>query len=312
MYNDLIDLSRPGLYPESTRTATEELIFRQVNHGSHAGLVWSLAQLPPSEAQLVVRKLFGSREHELRSDWYETRRTRGNVQASVPHPALEFLAMLIQLRPEMASACLDHLSRNPDMYMLLLHYGDHPILTLYAEETVNTPAKWRTPLSKLQMTISGDSMYRWKNWELLTWAGYSAERRLLDLNTALINAVSKKLYSDPEFFDAAFDLFDFIRYSEVSDLRDIATDQLVACLAISKESWAPLRIVVDFVSSKSELQTLSSILGYDQYISQSDTPLDMESNPMPGFQFHPQLCEFLREIHLQSLHSSTHTKKERL
>ncbi|KAF7369411.1 hypothetical protein MVEN_00270200 [Mycena venus] len=287
MYDDLIELSRPGLYSMPMTKLAADLLHRQLNHQCGAAVAWALAQLPSVEAQLVVYKLF-QRDYEI----------HGN------HQALEFLEMLLQLRPEIISEFLENFSRNSEILQ------NHPIGTLY-KETANNPTKWRTPLSKLQITISGDSMYRWKNWELLAWAGYSAESRLLDLNTTLINAVSKKLYSDPEFFDTAFDLFDFIRYSEVSDLRRTATDQLVACLTISRDSWVPLRIVVDFLSSKAELPMLSTILGYDQFISQSDAPADMESNFMPpGFQFHPQLCEFLREIHLQSRTASQPPERE--
>jgi hypothetical protein len=70
----------------------------------------------------------------------------------------------------------------------------------------------RTPLAELQLRFSEDHMYRWKNWKLLESAGLSPESRLLQISTTLLNAVSDNCYWTPDFFDAAVDLFDFLRY----------------------------------------------------------------------------------------------------
>jgi hypothetical protein len=85
-------------------------------------------------------------------------------------------------------------------------------MRLRAEEDLNIPLICRTPLAELQLRFSEDPMYRWKNWKLLESAGCSSEIRLLHIDTVLLDAVSENWYWTPDFFDAAVDLFDFLRY----------------------------------------------------------------------------------------------------
>jgi hypothetical protein len=129
-----------------------------------------------------------------------------------PKLALDLLVTLVQVLPEMKSASfevLDELVRNPHV---CVRFRDHPILRIHAEESLNIPLICRTPLAELQLRFSQDPMYRWKNWKLLESAGLSSESRLLHISTVLLSAVSEKWYWTPDFFDAAVDLFDFLRY----------------------------------------------------------------------------------------------------
>ncbi|KAJ7788869.1 hypothetical protein B0H13DRAFT_824483 [Mycena leptocephala] len=152
-------------------------------------------------------------------------------------------------------------------------------------------------------------MHRWNNWKSLEEAGFSAEIRLLDLNTVLQPLMRNNWYWNPDFFDAAVDLFDFLRYSTVPEHRRIAVDQLISCLSQTRDSWEPLRLVLDFVSQKPGVPgerssylspSLSTILGYGPYISNLAATAKGESEPIPGIQFHHQLCDFLRYAHLRS------------
>ncbi|KAJ6592713.1 hypothetical protein B0H19DRAFT_1088384 [Mycena capillaripes] len=311
MYTDLIELSRPDVYPEFALRMAIDLLLRQFEHGCYATVALGLIRLPSSEAQLVVCKLFALREPQILNEWFEIRRHHKHDRHLPPDPALGFLALLIQLRPEMTSTCcqvIDNLSRDTDIWLLFLSRND-PILRIYAEDSLEIPAICRTPLSQLQMTSSGDPMHRWKNWKSLEAAGHSTESRLLDLSTVLLNAVSDNWYCDPAFFDAAVDLFDLLRYSKIPGLRRMATDQLIACITV-RHSWEPFRIVLDFVSrrpggqagrSKYLEPSLSTILGYGSYIANiTAIRAEMNSLPIPGFEFHPMLCEFLRYAHLRT------------
>ncbi|KAJ7750824.1 hypothetical protein B0H16DRAFT_1460534 [Mycena metata] len=149
--------------------------------------------------------------------------------------ALDFLSTLVQVRPGTAAACfaiIDQLSLSPRFLNPFFRLRDHPILRIHAEERANIPLLCRTPLTKLQLTFSGDLKHRWNNWtQLKSAGGQSAEDRLLDLEKVLLNPVSKD--SDwpwtPDFWDAAHDLLDLLRYSDSSEVRRSATSLLSAC-----------------------------------------------------------------------------------
>jgi hypothetical protein len=137
-------------------------------------------------------------------------------------------------------------------------------MRLRAEEDLNIPLICRTPLAELQLRFSEDPMYRWKNWKLLESAGCSSEIRLLHIDTVLLDAVSENWYWTPDFFDAAVDLFDFLRYvatgsfsphclmyysySPVPESRQSATEHLVHCISATRDSWEPLSVILDFLS----------------------------------------------------------------
>ncbi|KAJ7930861.1 hypothetical protein B0H13DRAFT_875952 [Mycena leptocephala] len=196
----------------------------------------------------------------------------------------------------MKSACfevLDELVRNPHVCVL---FRDHPILRIHAEESLNIPLMCRTPLAELQLRFSEDHMYRWKNWKLLESAGLSPESRLLQISTTLLNVVSDNCYWTPDFFDAAVDLFDFLRYSPVAELRQGATDHLMVCISIARDSWEPLSVVLHFISRSAMGGDRPSLtLRYGSYTPKSPTSTSHVKTPSEEvLQYHPQLREFLR------------------
>ncbi|KAJ7702168.1 hypothetical protein B0H16DRAFT_1902476 [Mycena metata] len=150
MYNDLIDLSLAGKYPQSAEAAVQIIHREFIN-----GLLYKFPM------QL----------------------------------ALDFLSILVQVRPWTAAACfaaIDHLSLTPHFRKPFLDLQEHPILRIHAEERANIPLLCRTPLSKLQLTFSGDHKHRWNNWTQLESAGGPpAEDRLLDLKAVLLNPSSE-------------------------------------------------------------------------------------------------------------------------
>ncbi|KAJ7035965.1 hypothetical protein C8F04DRAFT_1258326 [Mycena alexandri] len=213
--------------------------------------------------------------------------------------ALDLLSVVVQVRPGTAAACfaaIDHLSLNPQFRKPFLHFQDHPILKIHAEERANIPLLCRTPLSKLQLTFSGDLKHRWNNWtQLESTGGQSAEDRLLDLKAVLLNPRPEDWPWTPDFWDAAHDLMDLLRYSEIPELRRAATDQLIACIGMTRpHSWEPLRMVLDFASrTRSPPPTLATsmwddsgyispslatVLGYSAYISDITAPLPLDSS----------------------------------
>ncbi|KAJ7111298.1 hypothetical protein C8R44DRAFT_856616 [Mycena epipterygia] len=300
MYCDLIELARPDLYPQYILEAATDIVFHQLELGYGAALALSVAQLSLSEARLVMLRMLISRDFDVLDE-------DSPMGARSPRKALDVLTMLVQLRPEMTASCfdvLDQLFLNPHICMRLFRFRDHPILRIRAEEDLNIPPICRTPLSELQLRFSQDRMYRWKSWKLLESAGHPIESRLLQLNAVLLNAVAQESCWTPDFFDAAFDLFDFLSYSQVPELRRAATDQLIACISFSRDSWEPLSVVLDFISRSTIMDPRPSpSLRYDTYTPKTPTSptakTDAGAPPELGLQFHPQLREFLRYAHLR-------------
>jgi hypothetical protein len=103
-------------------------------------------------------------------------------------------------------------------------------MRLRAEEDLNIPLICRTPLAELQLRFSEDPMYRWKNWKLLESAGCSSEIRLLHIDAVLLDAVSENWYWTPDFFDAAVDLFDFLRYVATGSFS-----RIVSCITAIRQ-----------------------------------------------------------------------------
>ncbi|KAJ7669847.1 hypothetical protein DFH06DRAFT_157113 [Mycena polygramma] len=283
MCDDLIELSRSDLYPESIPAAAADLIFRQIDHGCAAAVALSLTRLSLSDAHLVLHELFATRERKLLNNWYRASQLSKCGRDWGPDPALDFLAMLVQTRPEMISTCsavLNHSARNPDIGLLFLRFPDHPTLRMHSEETLNIPSICRTPLARLQPIFFGDLTYRWINWKLLEKAGHSAESRLVNLKAILQNAVSNHRYWDPDFFDSAIDLVDFILYSRVPEIRRAAADLLSECLSLARDAWEHFRLVLELKG----MQKVMSSLGHGSH-----------NLPIRGpFQDNPLLCEFFR------------------
>ncbi|KAJ7177049.1 hypothetical protein C8R46DRAFT_1078056 [Mycena filopes] len=303
MYSDLIELSRPDVYPQYILEMALDILIPQLHMGYGAAVALSVAQLPPSEAHLVIFRIFTSRKLALYGD-----------EDSEPRSPLDLLATLVQVQPEMSSVCfdvLDDLVRNPQFCLKLLSLREHPILRIHAEETLNIPPICRTPLAEIQLRFSEDHMYRWKNWKLLEGAGLAPESRLFYIGSVLLNAVAENWYWTPEVFDAAVDLFDFLRYSPVPEFRRAATDHLLACISSTRDSWEPLSIVLNFISRSAVSGSRPSLgLRYD-----SSYPLDtVPSSPKthartPSEEVlycHPQLRDFLRYADLR-----THAPRER-
>ncbi|KAJ6478692.1 hypothetical protein DFH09DRAFT_1292809 [Mycena vulgaris] len=234
MYSDLIELARPGLYPEDILEVATDILFQQIDLGYTASVVLSVAQLTLSEARLVLLRLFTSRDSEFYDD-----------QLS-PIKVLDLLTTLLQLQPSLALACfdvLDILDRTPSMCLRLLDLRSHPALRAHAEDRLHIPQICLTPLSELQLRFSQDPKYRWWTWRQLELAGHSAVGRVLQLDTVLLHAVAQQSYATPEFFDAAVDMFDIICYSQL-DLQRVATNHLIACISMARHSWEPLTTVL--------------------------------------------------------------------
>ncbi|KAJ6534504.1 hypothetical protein DFH09DRAFT_1325392 [Mycena vulgaris] len=230
MYSDLIELSRPNLYPQYVLERAADIVFHQIDLGYSAAVSLSVSQLSLAEARLVVFRMFTSRSLDLSDDEYQ-------VGEKTPRKALDLLAMLIQVRPEMTSLCfevVDYFVRDPHICVLC---REHPVIRIHAEESLNIPPICRTPLSELQMRFSQDNMYRWKNWKLLESAGHPAEGRLLHLNAVLLAAVREELCNTPDFFDAAVDLFDFLR-CVITGLRLLYRSQFLTAIHKSPNSVA--------------------------------------------------------------------------
>ncbi|KAJ7343893.1 hypothetical protein DFH08DRAFT_962033 [Mycena albidolilacea] len=275
MYSDLIELSRHA-HPY-IREAASDILFCQLHLGYEAAIALAVAQLPLLEARLVVFPIVTWRQLEA---------------CDTPETALNFLATLVQVRPELKSACfavLDELARN---LHVCIRFRDHPIMRIHAEEDLNIPLICRTPLAELQLRFSEDPMYRWKNWRLLESGGCSSEIRLLHINTVLLDAVSESWYWTPDFFDAAVDLFDFLRYSPVPESHQSATDHLVHCISATRDSWEPLSVILDFLS---HFPTAGDVPMYGP-----TSPSDSEPHKKTqSDECHPQLRAFLRYAHLQ-------------
>ncbi|KAJ7343843.1 hypothetical protein DFH08DRAFT_871342 [Mycena albidolilacea] len=292
MYSDLVELSRPDLYPQYILELASDILFHQLQLGYGAAIALSVARLSLSEARLLIFRMLTSRKLEI----YDDISSDGPL---APKSALDLLVTLVQVLPEMKSASfevLDELVRNPHV---CVRFRDHPILRIHAEESLNIPLICRTPLAELQLRFSQDPMYRWKNWKLLESAGLLSESRLLHISTVLLSAVSEKWYWTPDFFDAAVDLFDFLRYSSVPELRESATDHLIACTSATRDSWEPLSIVLDFLSHFAMVGDRPILsLRYEPY-SPTSPSASRTHTKTQSEEYHPQLREFLRYAHLR-------------
>ncbi|KAJ6452762.1 hypothetical protein C8R45DRAFT_1223354 [Mycena sanguinolenta] len=289
MYTDLIELSRPDLYPQYILELASEILFNQLHLGYGAAIALSVAQLSLLDARLVVLQLLTSRISEIHDD------ISGDGPLA-PRSVLDFLATLVQIQPGLKSVCfevLDGLVQSPH---ICVRFRDHPILRIHTEDDLNIPLICRTPLAEQQLRFSQDHMYRWKNWKLLESAGLSPEDRLLQISTVLVDAASENRFWTTDLFDAAVDLFDFLRFSLVPELREIATDHLIVCTS-THDSWEPLSVVLDFISR-------FAVVG-DQPVPSlppiPDSPSSKTHARMtPGeYLNHPQLRGFLRYVHLR-------------
>ncbi|KAJ7176997.1 hypothetical protein C8R46DRAFT_1077975 [Mycena filopes] len=298
MYDDLAEMSRAHAYPQIMEEALQ-IMWLQIERGYAKAVASSLSQLWQSELEWVICWIVHFSQYGLFGRIYEA--------ATPMEQALNFLSILVQVRPAAAGACfaaLDHLFLNPRFCKVFVHLCQHPILTIYGEERANIPLLCRTPLSTLQLTHSANLRTRWDNW--LNNTGQSIEDRLLNTSAALVSTGSDDWPWVSDFWDAAYDLFDIIRYSMTPQHHRAAADQLIACLANSL-TWEPLRMVLDLVSrfpSGSQVDkhsgyispSLATLLGYGPYISDisASRPED------PSLPFDPQLCAFLRYAHLRS------------
>ncbi|KAJ7030707.1 hypothetical protein C8F04DRAFT_1236381 [Mycena alexandri] len=300
MYSDLVELSRPDLYPQYILEMAFEMLIHQLHLGYGAAVALSVAQLSLSEAHLVIFRMFTSRKLALYEDDDLGRRS-----------ALDLLSTLVQVQPEMTSACFDVLDdfvRDPQFCMHRLRFREHPILHIHAEERLNIPLICRTPLAEIQLRFSEDHMYRWKNWKLLEGAGLAPENRIFHIGSVLLNAVSENWYWTPEVFDAAVDLFDFLRYSPVPEFRRAATDHLLACISSTRDSWEPLSIVLNFISRSAVSGSRPSLgLRYEPYAPDTpSSPTSAHSRTISKttseevLQNHPQLRQFLRYADLRT------------
>ncbi|KAF7377199.1 hypothetical protein MSAN_00139600 [Mycena sanguinolenta] len=289
MYADLIELSRPELYPQYILDSASDILFYQLYSGYGAAIALSVAQLSLLDARLVVFQLLTSRKLEIRDDIF-------GDEPLAPRSVLDFLATLVQVQPELKPVCfevLDGLVQSPH---ICVRFRDHPILRIHAEDDLNIPLICRTPLAEQQLRFSQDHMYRWKNWKLLERAGISSEDRLLQISTVLVDAASENRCWTTDFFDAAVDLFDILRFSPVPELREVATDHLIVCIS-TQESWEPLSVVLDFISRL-------AVVG-DQSISRlpstPESPVFKIHTGMTPDEYlnHPQLRRFLRYVHLR-------------
>ncbi|KAJ7887658.1 hypothetical protein B0H14DRAFT_2695717 [Mycena olivaceomarginata] len=292
MYSDLVELSRPDLYPQYILELASDILFHQLQLGYGAAIALSVARLSLSEARLLIFRMLTSRKLEI----YDDISSDGPL---APKSALDLLVTLVQVLPEMKSASfevLDELVRNPHV---CVRFRDHPILRIHAEESLNIPLICRTPLAELQLRFSQDPMYRWKNWKLLESAGLSSESRLLHISTVLLSAVSKS-GTGPQISSMLRSIYlisSAIRQSP-SCARS-ATDHLIACTSATRDSWEPLSIVLDFLSHFAMVGDRPILsLRYEPYsptsLSASRTHTKTQSE-----EYHPQLREFLRYAHLR-------------
>ncbi|KAF7377181.1 hypothetical protein MSAN_00137600 [Mycena sanguinolenta] len=301
MYTDLIELSRPDLYPQYILDLASEILFNQLHLGYGAAIALSIAQLSLLDAHLVIFQLLASRYYEPLSIHrcalglahersFEIHDDISGDRLLGPRSVLDFLATLVQVQPELKSVCfevLDGLVQSPH---ILVRFRDHPILRIHAEDKLNIPLICRTSLAEQQLRFSQDCMHRWKNWELLEGVGLSPEDRLLQVSTVLVDAASENRYWTPEFFDAAVDLLDFLKFSPVSELREIAMDHLIVCTS-ARNSWEPLSGVLDFFSR-------FAVLG-NRSIPKSPVSKGYTRAPPDEYLNHPQLRGFLRYVHLR-------------
>ncbi|KAF8207488.1 hypothetical protein K438DRAFT_1815028 [Mycena galopus ATCC 62051] len=243
MCADLIELSRPDLYLQYFQEMAMDALYEGIHAGKAPSIALSLAPIPLSEAEVIICKLFSSRrETNLRTRWSKSSIPPNDTLAE--DPMLNFLALLMQLRPEVTPACCRAIDRFCNTCVCLSALA-HPILRIHAEESLHIPHICRTSLSELQLTTFSDPAYRWNNWQSLEHAGCSSENRLLQLHVDMLSMLADHLlYSTPVFFDAAVDLFDFIRYSR---LRSAARTQFITYISISRECWTPFKNMLDLL-----------------------------------------------------------------
>ncbi|KAJ7620413.1 hypothetical protein FB45DRAFT_150575 [Roridomyces roridus] len=220
MYDDLVELSGPPIYPTYIMARATDLLVAQLNLGYGAAIASRLVQLSPPEARIVLFRLATSSKFEIL-----------NYNSISEFHALDLLSTLLQLHPEMSAPVfelLDHLFQTLDAQTKLYRFSAHPILRMHAEENLNIPSMCRTSLSELQIQFSADRAHRWRIWLTLEGVGgVTAESRLGQISRILADTTA----AAPELFDAAVDLVDFLRYSQDPEIRRAATEQLVASIA---------------------------------------------------------------------------------
>ncbi|KAJ7136333.1 hypothetical protein C8R43DRAFT_1132490 [Mycena crocata] len=302
MYSDLVELSRPELYSQRVLDEAVKILYYQLKLEYHAAgeIALEISYLPFCEAQLVVLQF-----HKI----YENNAPQNaHVVADglnlKPQPIFDVITMLLQLQPQFAPVCfevLDYWLPRPNFAFHHLHSLNEPIVRMHDEDRLDIPRTCRATLSELQ--LRSNRMSRWRYWERLEGAGYCAQNRLARLESTLLDVVSRTSYRTVEFCDAAVDLLDLIRYSAIPEVRRGATDLLARCLSITRNSWQPLRTILDF-SSRSKIHagwpkylspSLAFHLGYGPCMS----GLYADAPPTPALyvgpdSFHPDLCEFLR------------------
>ncbi|KAJ7136332.1 hypothetical protein C8R43DRAFT_1020507 [Mycena crocata] len=304
MYSDLIELSRPELYPQRILDEAADILSQQLDAGNlvTAEIALTVSHLPSSEARMVILQLYRSR----------LRKKRTPLVRKGEESRRDFIAMLVQARPDFASTCFEVIDLDPHMPLCT----DIPLLRMHAEDRSNLPKVFRAPLSELQVTFTDDRMYRWKCWELLESAdsGYSGKNRMTRLESTLLDAVSKNCYETPEFYDAAVDLFDLIRHTDVPEVRYDAVDLLTRCISMDRDSWQHLRIILDLGRQERYARPgLTFLLSYGPPYTadlSADTPATSDLYLGPDL-FHAHLCKFLWCAYLTELHTPFSLRKTR-
>ncbi|KAK7051781.1 hypothetical protein R3P38DRAFT_2857339 [Favolaschia claudopus] len=294
MYHDLMELARPELYPARILMTSLHLICLQINHGYSAAIAGTLSPLPPSEIRVILFQLWVI---SVTFDPEVLSLSQKQLPPTTwrPDDILNVLTVLVQLRSETAWVCydvIDDLSSSPFFGTLFLRRRDHPILRMHGEESLNIPLICRTPLAKMQW---GN---RWMNWRLLEdQPGSSATLRLQRLSVSLTTAAATKSYSNPEFFDAAVDLFEILRYTKSPKLRPVAKKFLVDFLSSSNRAvWNALRQALEFTLLLDRLHparplALNAIFGKAVYVAvHLEADLSPFSTSSDG---EPILSEFL-------------------
>ncbi|KAK7051794.1 hypothetical protein R3P38DRAFT_2857404 [Favolaschia claudopus] len=307
MYHDLMELARPDLYPSSILTASLNLICLQITYGYSTAIVGALSHLPLSEIGIILLQLmvmsvgFDPEAHaqsiapnQIISDEKQMLRA-----VWCPDNILDVLATLVQIRAETAWVCydvIDDLSLCPFFCILFLKRRDHAILRMRGEESLNIPIICRTPLAKMQ------GSERWKNWLLLEdQPGLSAESRFRELSVLLTNVAAKQSVFNPEFFDAAVDLFEILRYTKSPKLRPVAREFLIRFLSSAKPVvWDALKEALDFTLMRDPLRrpkplALRTIYGDTVYVAVQHAGETAASSPTSP-DFEPILCEFMRYV----------------
>ncbi|KAJ7617784.1 hypothetical protein FB45DRAFT_932680, partial [Roridomyces roridus] len=285
------------IHGERSRVVIPGSLSRGMEIGLHSASHGCLYRKQISSCMNCLSRGNRRRQNQLLCYWRNVIQFHKSSRDWGSDPILDFLTILIQLSPEMHSACcsvISKLSENPNLSILFLRFPGHPMLQLYTENNLRLPALCRTPLAKLQLEFFGDRMYRWNTWKALTAAGHPTEARLHKIEQILLSAASTNQCWTPQLFDAAVDLFDFLLHSRVPEHKETAVQHLTACLAVEgHHSWEPLRLA--FSSFKGRLKLMCDFYAgtYEASTLEYPTPF-----PTVKVKQSPLLCGFLLCGHL--------------